>query len=160
MESCGVGTGCWGRAGRGAGGAVRRPLCARVRCGEASCALAQVYSKGYGLTSGLVGGLGHQHRVLVLRPPVDVVDVVGAVVRVVDPLPAEGQLPLVAVLRPLLLHARQPGVQPVGGAWGGGGGGGGGGGEGIRVEVMREVVSIREMFVPKILRKERNKVRH
>ena len=32
-------------------------------------------------------------------------------------------------------------------------------GEGIRVEVMREAVSIREMFVPKILRKARNKVR-
>ena len=70
------------------------------------------------LTSRLVGSLGNEDRVLVLRPPVDVVNVVGAVVGVVDPLPAEGQLPLVAVLWPLLLHPGQPGVQPVRGTCG------------------------------------------
>ena len=69
------------------------------------------------LTSRLVGSLGNEDGVLVLRPPVDVVDVVGAVVGVIDPLPAEGQLPLVAVLWPLLLHPGQSGVQPVRGAW-------------------------------------------
>ena len=51
--------------------------------------------------------------------PVDVVDIIGAVVRVVYPLPAEGELVLVAVLWPLLLHPRQPGVEPVRGACGG-----------------------------------------
>ena len=70
------------------------------------------------LTSRLVGSLGNEDRVLVLRPSVDVVNVVGAVVGVVDPLPAEGQLPLVAVLGPLLLHPGQPWVEPVRGACG------------------------------------------
>ena len=70
------------------------------------------------LTSRLVGSLGNEDRVLVLRPSVDMVDVVGAVVGVVDPLPAEGELPLVAVLWPLLLHPGQSGVQPVRGACG------------------------------------------
>ena len=55
------------------------------------------------LTCGLVSGLGHKHGVLVLRPPVDVVDIVGPVVGVVYPLPPKGKLVLVAVLRPLLL---------------------------------------------------------
>ena len=41
------------------------------------------------------------------------VDVVGAVVRVVDALPPERQLVVLALLGPLLLHARQPRVQPV-----------------------------------------------
>ena len=41
------------------------------------------------------------------------VDVVGAVVRVVDALPPERQLVVVALLGPLLLHPRQPRVQPV-----------------------------------------------
>ena len=70
------------------------------------------------LTSRLVGSLGNEDRVLVLRPSVDMVDVVGAVVGVVDPLPAEGELTLVAVLWPLLLHPGESGVQPVRGACG------------------------------------------
>ena len=41
------------------------------------------------------------------------VDVVGPVVRVVDPLPAEGQLVLLAVLGALLLDPGESGVQPV-----------------------------------------------
>ncbi len=61
-------------------------------------------------------GLGHQHGVLVLRPPVYVVDVVGAVVRVVDALPAEGQLVLLALFGAPLADARQARVQPVRGA--------------------------------------------
>ena len=65
------------------------------------------------LTGGLIGGLGNQHGVLVLGLPVDVVDVVGPVVRVVDPLPAEGQLVLLAVLGALLLDPGESGVQPV-----------------------------------------------
>ena len=65
------------------------------------------------LTSRLVGSLGNEDRVLVLGPSVDVVNVVGAVVGVVDPLPAEGQFTLVAVLGTLLLHPGQAGVQPV-----------------------------------------------
>jgi hypothetical protein len=42
--------------------------------------------------------------------------VVGAVMRIVYPLPAEGELVVLAILRPLLLHARQPRVQPVRGS--------------------------------------------
>ena len=41
------------------------------------------------------------------------VNVVGPIVRVVDPLPAKGQFTLVAVLGTLLLHPGQAGVQPV-----------------------------------------------
>ena len=70
------------------------------------------------LTSRLVGSLCNEDRVLVLCPSVDVVDVVGAVVGIVDPLPAKRQLALVAVLRSLLLHSGQSGVQPVRGACG------------------------------------------
>ena len=71
------------------------------------------YEGSLGPTCRLVGGLGHKDGVLVLRAPVDVVDVVGPVMRVVDPLPPEGKLVLLAVLRPLLLDARQPRVKPV-----------------------------------------------
>ena len=67
-------------------------------------------------TGALVRGLCHQDGVLVLGPPVDVVDVVGAVVRVVYPLPAEGELALVTVFRSLLLHSGQARVEPVRGA--------------------------------------------
>ena len=44
------------------------------------------------------------------------VDVVRPIVRVVYPLPAEGELVLLAVLGPLLLDPGQPRVQPVRGA--------------------------------------------
>jgi len=55
----------------------------------------------------LIGSFGNEDGVLVLCPAVDVVDEVGAVVGVVDPFPAEGQLVVAAVLRPRLLN---PGV--------------------------------------------------
>ena len=61
----------------------------------------------------MIGSFGDQDRVLVLSLPVDVVDVVGPVVRVVYPLPPEGQLVLLAVLGSLLLYPGQSRVQPV-----------------------------------------------
>ena len=48
--------------------------------------------------------------------PINMVYVVGSVVWVVYPFPAKGQLVVLAVLGPLLLDPRQPGVQPVGGS--------------------------------------------
>ena len=68
------------------------------------------------LTARLIGRLGYEDRVLVLSLPVDVVDVVGPVVRVVYPLPPEGQLVLLAVLGSLLLHPGESRVQPVRGS--------------------------------------------
>ena len=67
-------------------------------------------------TCRLVCRLGHKDGVLVLCPPVDVVDVVSPVVGVVYPLPPERKLVLVTVLRPLLLDPGQPRVEPVRGA--------------------------------------------
>ena len=64
------------------------------------------YEGSLGPTCRLVGGLGHKDGVLVLRAPVDVVDVVGPVVRVVYPLPTERELALVAVFGTLLLYSR------------------------------------------------------
>ena len=58
------------------------------------------------LTSRLVGSLGDEDGVLILRPSVDVVDVVGPVVRVVDSLPTERELAFVAVFGTLLLYSR------------------------------------------------------
>ena len=67
------------------------------------------------LTTTLVLSLGHKDGILVLCPPVHMVDVVGPIVGVVYPLP--GQLALVTVLRPLLLHPGESRIQPVGGSW-------------------------------------------
>ena len=69
------------------------------------------------LTTTLVLSLGHKNRILVLCPPIHMVDVVGPIVGVVYPLPAKGQLALVTVLRPLLLHPGESRIQPVGGSW-------------------------------------------
>ena len=69
------------------------------------------------LTTTLVLSLGHKNRILVLCPPIHMVNVVGPIVGVVYPLPAKGQLALVTVLRPLLLHPGESRIQPVGGSW-------------------------------------------
>ena len=58
------------------------------------------------------GLLGLDDGVLVLGPPVHVVDVIGPIVGIVYPLPTEGQLVVVALFQFLLLHPFQSGVQP------------------------------------------------
>ena len=68
------------------------------------------------LTCALIGGFGDENGVLVLGPSVDVVDEVGPVVRVVDPLPAEGQLVVAAIFGSGFLDPGQPRVEPVRGA--------------------------------------------
>ena len=69
------------------------------------------------LTATLVLSLGNKDGILVLCPPVHMVNIVGPIVGVVYPLPSKGQLPLVAVFRPLLLHPGESRIQPVRGSW-------------------------------------------
>ena len=61
----------------------------------------------------MIGRLGYEDRVLVLSLPVDVVDVISPVVRVVYPLPTEWQLVLLAVLGSLLLNPGESRIQPM-----------------------------------------------
>ncbi len=61
----------------------------------------------------LINSLGDEDGILVLGPPIHVIDVVSSVVRIVDSLPTEGQLILVALFGSALLNARQSGVEPM-----------------------------------------------
>ena len=57
------------------------------------------------VTCTLIDCFRHQDWVLVLSPSVDMVDVVGTIVGVVYPLPAEGQLILITIFRSLFLNS-------------------------------------------------------
>jgi len=60
--------------------------------------------------------LGLQHRVLVLCPPVHMVDKVHPVHGILYLFPSIWQLILAAILKRLLLILRKPRIQPVGGS--------------------------------------------
>ena len=64
-------------------------------------------------TCTLISSLGDKDRIFILRPSVHMVDEICAVMRIIYPLPTKRKFVICAVLRPLFLHPRKPGVQPM-----------------------------------------------